>query len=103
MCTGSFFLLSFFLSEVLLVGDAYLQTFVINNSSTQKLKWLLNSCTHIIFNLNIVIDTQIQALLRQVDSSITDLKNNIVFTDSLSCLQALHHMKLEHPLIGMVI
>ena len=24
-------------------------------------------------------------------------------TDSLSCLQALHHMKLEHPLIGMVI
>ena len=27
----------------------------------------------------------------------------IVFTDSLSCLQAVHHMKLEHPLIGMVI
>ena len=27
----------------------------------------------------------------------------IVFTDSLSCLRALHHMKLEHPLIGMVI
>ena len=27
----------------------------------------------------------------------------IVFTDSFSCLQALHHMKLEHPLIGMVI
>ena len=27
----------------------------------------------------------------------------IVFTDSLSCLQAFHHMKLEHPLIGMVI
>ena len=27
----------------------------------------------------------------------------IVFTDSLSCLQALHYMKLEHPLIGMVI
>ena len=27
----------------------------------------------------------------------------IVFTDSLSCLQILHHMKLEHPLIGMVI
>ena len=24
-------------------------------------------------------------------------------TNSLSCLQALHHMKLEHPLIGMVI
>ena len=27
----------------------------------------------------------------------------IVFTDSLSCLQALQSMKLEHPLIGMVI
>ena len=27
----------------------------------------------------------------------------IVFTDSLSCLQALHYMKLEHPLIGMAI
>ena len=27
----------------------------------------------------------------------------IVFTDSLPCLHALHHMKLEHPLIGMVI
>ena len=27
----------------------------------------------------------------------------IVFTDSVSYLQALHHMKLEHPLIGMVI
>ena len=26
----------------------------------------------------------------------------IVFRDSLSCLQALHHMKLEHPLIVMV-
>ena len=26
----------------------------------------------------------------------------IVFTHSLSCLQALHHMKLEHPLIGMI-
>ena len=27
----------------------------------------------------------------------------ILFTDSLSCLQALLYMKLEHPLIGMVI
>ena len=27
----------------------------------------------------------------------------IVFTDSFSCLQALQCMKLEHPLIGMVI
>ena len=27
----------------------------------------------------------------------------IIFTDSISCLQALLYMKLEHPLIGMVI
>ena len=27
----------------------------------------------------------------------------IMFTDSLSCLQALLYMKLEHPLNGMVI
>ena len=27
----------------------------------------------------------------------------IIFTDSLSCLQALLYMKLEHPLIGMAI
>ena len=27
----------------------------------------------------------------------------IIFSDQLSCLQALHYMKLEHPLIGMVI
>ena len=26
-----------------------------------------------------------------------------VFTDSLSCLQALQHTKLEHPMIGMMI
>ena len=27
----------------------------------------------------------------------------IIFSDSLLCLQALQYMKLEHPLIGMVI
>ena len=27
----------------------------------------------------------------------------IIFTDSLSCLQAMLYMKLEHPLIGIVI
>ena len=27
----------------------------------------------------------------------------IIFTDSLSCLQTLLYMKLEHPLIGMAI
>ena len=39
--------------------------------------------------------------LEQIKDSIAS--KYIVFTDSLSCLQALHHMKLEHPLIGMVI
>ena len=39
--------------------------------------------------------------LEQIKNS--NASKYIVFTDSLSCLQALHHMKLEHPLIGMVI
>ena len=39
--------------------------------------------------------------LEQIKDSIAS--KYIVFIDSLSCLQALHHMKLEHPLIGMVI
>ena len=39
--------------------------------------------------------------LEQIKDSIAS--KYIVFTDSLLCLQALHHMKLEHPLIGMVI
>ena len=39
--------------------------------------------------------------LEQIKDSIAS--KYIVFTDSLSCLQALQHMKLEHPLIGMVI
>ena len=39
--------------------------------------------------------------LEQIKDSIAS--KYIVFTDSLSFLQALHHMKLEHPLIGMVI
>ena len=39
--------------------------------------------------------------LEQIKDSIAS--KYIVFTGSLSCLQVLHHMKLEHPLIGMVI
>ena len=39
--------------------------------------------------------------LEQIKDSIAS--KHFVFTDSLSCLQALQHMKLEHPLIGMVI
>ena len=43
----------------------------------------------------------INKALEQIKDSIAS--KYIVFTDWLSCLQALHHMKLEHPLIGMVI
>ena len=39
--------------------------------------------------------------LEQIKDSIAS--KYIVYTDSLPCLQALHHMKLEHPLIWMVI
>ena len=39
--------------------------------------------------------------LEQIKDSIAS--KYIAFTDSRSCIQALHHMKLEHPLIGMVI
>ena len=39
--------------------------------------------------------------LEQIKYSIAS--KYIVFTDSLSCLQALRHMMLDYPLIGMVI
>ena len=39
--------------------------------------------------------------LEQIKDSVAS--KYIIFTDSLSCLQALQYMKLEHPLIGMVI
>ena len=39
--------------------------------------------------------------LEQIKDSVAS--KYIIFTDSLSCLQALQYMKLEHPLIGMVL
>ena len=39
--------------------------------------------------------------LEEIENSVAS--KYIVFTDSRSCLQALHSMKLEHPLIGLVI
>ena len=39
--------------------------------------------------------------LKQIKDSVAS--KYVIFTDSLSCLQALHYMKLEHPLIWMVI
>ena len=39
--------------------------------------------------------------MKQINDSLAS--KYIIFTHSLSCLQALQYMKLEHPLIGMVI
>ena len=51
-----------------------------------------------------IFTVEIWAIIKALD----EMKNAsaskfIIFTDSLSCLQALLYMKLEHPLIGMVI
>ena len=51
-----------------------------------------------------IFTAEIWAIIKALD----EMKNAsaskfIIFTDSLSCLQALLYMKLEHPLIGMVI
>ena len=45
--------------------------------------------------------TAIIKALEQIKDSIAS--KYIVFTDSLSCLESLYYMNLEHPLIGMVI
>ena len=51
-----------------------------------------------------VFTAEVWAIIKALEQiKISTASKYIVFTDSLSCLQALHHMKLEHPLIGMVI
>ena len=51
-----------------------------------------------------VFTAEVWAIIKALEQiKISSASKYIVFTDSLSCLQALHHMKLEHPLIGMVI
>ena len=51
-----------------------------------------------------VFTAEVWEIIKALDQiKISSASKYIVFTDSLSCLQALHHMKLEHPLIGMVI
>ena len=51
-----------------------------------------------------VFTTEVWAIIKALEQIKDSIASKcIVFTDSLSCLQALHHMKLEHPLIGMVI
>ena len=51
-----------------------------------------------------IFTAEIWAIVKALE----EIKNNvaskwIVITDSLSCLQALQSMKMEHPLIWMVI
>ena len=51
-----------------------------------------------------IFTAKIWAIIKALD----EIKNEsaskfIIFTDSLSCLQSVLYMKLEHPLIGMVI
>ena len=51
-----------------------------------------------------VFTAEVWAIIKALEQiKISTESKYIVFTDSLSCLQALHHIKLEHPLIGMVI
>ena len=51
-----------------------------------------------------IFTAEVWAIIKALEQiKISSASKYIVFTNSLSCLQALHHMKLEHPLIGMVI
>ena len=51
-----------------------------------------------------VFTAEVWAIIKALEQiKDTNASKYIVFTDSLSCLQALHHMKPEHPLIGIVI
>ena len=57
-----------------------------------------------VFPSNTVFTAEVWAIIKALEQIKNSIASKyIVFTDSLSCLQALHHMKLEHPLIGMVI
>ena len=42
-------------------------------------------------------------MIKALEEENNQLHPNILFLYSLSCLQALQSMKLEHPLIGMVL
>ena len=45
--------------------------------------------------------SEIIKVLEQIKDS--DVFKYIIYTDSLSCIHTFQYMKLEHPLIGMVI
>ena len=50
-----------------------------------------------------IFTAEIWAIIKALEERNSIVSKYFVFTDSLSCLQALQSMKLEHPLIGMVI
>ena len=51
-----------------------------------------------------IFTAEVWAIIKALEQIKDSLASKyIVFTDSLLCLQTLHHMKLEHPLIGMMI
>ena len=65
---------------------------------------VLPSITIISMWLPSIFTAEIWAIIKALEEiKISVASKYIVYTDSLSCLQALQSMKLEHPLIGMVI
>ena len=57
-----------------------------------------------LFHSASIFTAEVSAIIKALDER-KDLvaSRYIMFTDTLSCLQILHYMKLEHPLIGIVI
>ena len=54
----------------------------------------------ILSDLASVFMAEVWAIVKHLEQITNASSSNyIVFTDSLSCLQTLQHMKLEHPLI----
>ena len=51
-----------------------------------------------VFNAKVWLIIKVMDEIEKLDAS-----KLIIFTYSLSCLQALHTMKLDHPLIGLVV
>ena len=51
-----------------------------------------------------IFTAEVWAIIKAPEQIIDSVASKyIIFTDSLSCLQALQFLKLEHPLVGMVI
>ena len=68
------------------------------------IRWIVLSNTKmsmILPDSSSIFTAEIWAIIKTLEEIM--LHPNIVFTDSVSCPQALRSMKIEHPLIGMVI